>query len=130
ALRRVSSPSNVVARGSVATATIGQRRFPTRIAEAILVGRAACGRRNCSLTGRSLSTPCPRRNGDYVHPAMKIDQLTVKAREALASSREIAMAKHHAEIAPEHLLAALLEQDGGVVPRILTKLGADPRVVR
>ncbi len=61
---------------------------------------------------------------------MKIDQLTVKAREALASSRDIAIAKNHAEIGAEHLLVALLEQEGGVVPRILGKLGADPRVVR
>src|SRR3954471_5621629 len=61
---------------------------------------------------------------------MKIDQLTVKAREALAASRDIAIAKHHAEIGAEHLLLALLDQEGGVVPRILGKLGADPRVVR
>ncbi len=61
---------------------------------------------------------------------MKIDNLTVKAREALASARDVAIAKSHAEVGAEHLLAALLDQDGGVVPRILTKLGADPRVVR
>jgi len=61
---------------------------------------------------------------------MKIDQLTVKAREALASSRDIAIEKHHAEIGAEHLLVALLEQEGGVVPRILTKLGADARVIK
>jgi ATP-dependent Clp protease ATP-binding subunit ClpB len=61
---------------------------------------------------------------------MKIDQLTLKAREALASSREAAMKRHHAEIGPEHLLVALLEQEEGVVPRILAKLGADARVVR
>jgi ATP-dependent Clp protease ATP-binding subunit ClpB len=61
---------------------------------------------------------------------MKIDQLTLKAREALAASRDAAIERHHAEIRPEHLLLALLEQEEGVVPRILTKLGADPRVVR
>src|SRR5262245_32911259 len=61
---------------------------------------------------------------------MKIDQLTVKAREALASSRDLAIATHNAEIGAEHLLLALLDQDGGVVPRILGKLGADPRVVK
>ena len=61
---------------------------------------------------------------------MKIDQLTVKAREALAASRDVAIAKHHAEVGAEHLLVALLDQEGGVVPRILGKLGADPRVVR
>jgi ATP-dependent Clp protease ATP-binding subunit ClpB len=61
---------------------------------------------------------------------MKIDQLTVKAREALASSRDVAIAKHHAEVTSEHLLVALLDQEAGVVPRILGKLGADPRVVK
>ncbi|HEY4239945.1 MAG TPA: ATP-dependent chaperone ClpB [Kofleriaceae bacterium] len=60
---------------------------------------------------------------------MKLDKLTVKAQEAIAASRDAAAARHHAEIAPEHLLLALLEQEGGVVPRILGKLGADPRVV-
>jgi ATP-dependent Clp protease ATP-binding subunit ClpB len=61
---------------------------------------------------------------------MKLDRLTVKAQEAVASSRDLAIERHRAEIGPEHLLLALLEQDGGVVPRILSKLGADPRVVR
>ena len=61
---------------------------------------------------------------------MKIDQLTLKAREALAAARDVAVAKHSSEIGAEHLLVALLEQEGGVVPRILGKLGADPRVVR
>ncbi|HEY1817112.1 MAG TPA: ATP-dependent chaperone ClpB [Kofleriaceae bacterium] len=61
---------------------------------------------------------------------MKIDNLTVKAREALASARDVAGAKSHAEVGAEHLLVALLDQDGGVVPRVLTKLGADPQIVR
>ncbi len=61
---------------------------------------------------------------------MKLDKLTVKAQEAIAASRDTAMAMHHAEVRPEHLLVALLEQDGGVVPRILAKIGADARVVR
>ena len=61
---------------------------------------------------------------------MKLDKLTVKAQEAIAASRDAAMTRHHAEVRPEHLLLALLEQDGGVVPRILAKLGADARVVR
>jgi len=61
---------------------------------------------------------------------MKLDKLTVKAQEAIASSRDVAMARHHAEVRPEHLLLALLDQEGGVVPRILGKLGADPRVVK
>ena len=61
---------------------------------------------------------------------MKLDKLTVKAQEAISAARDTAMSMHHAEVRPEHLLVALLEQDGGVVPRILAKLGADARAVR
>jgi ATP-dependent Clp protease ATP-binding subunit ClpB len=61
---------------------------------------------------------------------MKLDKLTVKAQEGIAASRDSAMAMHHAEVRPEHLLVALIEQDGGIVPRILAKIGADARVVR
>ncbi|MDQ3363979.1 MAG: ATP-dependent chaperone ClpB [Myxococcota bacterium] len=60
---------------------------------------------------------------------MKLDKLTVKAQEAIAAARDVAVSRHHAEVGPEHLLVALLDQEGGVVPRILAKLGADPRVV-
>ena len=60
---------------------------------------------------------------------MRHDKLTVKAQEALASARDLAIARRHPEVAPEHLLHALITQDGGVVPRVLQKLGADPRVI-
>ncbi len=61
---------------------------------------------------------------------MKMDKLTVKAQEGINAAREVAIARHHAEVAPEHLLLALLDQEAGVVPRILAKLGADPQIVR
>ncbi|HEY4180555.1 MAG TPA: ATP-dependent chaperone ClpB [Kofleriaceae bacterium] len=61
---------------------------------------------------------------------MKLDKLTVKAQEAIAASRDLAVSRNHAEVRPEHLLASLIDQEGGVVARILSKLGADPRVVR
>ena len=61
--------------------------------------------------------------------AMRSDNLTVKAQEALAGARDVAISRHHAEIAPEHLLISLIEQDDGLVPRVLQRLGADPRVV-
>ncbi|MGE0399785.1 MAG: ATP-dependent chaperone ClpB [Kofleriaceae bacterium] len=61
---------------------------------------------------------------------MKLDKLTVKAQEAIAASRDFAVSRHHAEVRPEHLLISLIDQDGGVVARILSKLGADPRVVK
>jgi len=61
---------------------------------------------------------------------MKLDKLTVKAQEAIAAARDVAVAKNHAEVSTEHLLLALLDQEAGIVPRILSKLGSDPRVVR
>ncbi|MCE9577597.1 MAG: ATP-dependent chaperone ClpB [Deltaproteobacteria bacterium] len=61
---------------------------------------------------------------------MRYDKLTVKAQESLASAREVAAARHHAEVSPEHLLIALIDQEGGLVPRVLAKLGADARVVK
>jgi ATP-dependent Clp protease ATP-binding subunit ClpB len=60
---------------------------------------------------------------------MRYDKLTVKAQDALASARDAAITRHHAEVAPEHLLVALIDQEDGLVPRILARLGADPRVV-
>ena len=60
---------------------------------------------------------------------MRYDKLTVKAQEALADARDLASSRRHSEVLPEHLLHALLAQEGGVAPRILAKLGADPRVV-
>jgi ATP-dependent Clp protease ATP-binding subunit ClpB len=61
---------------------------------------------------------------------MRYDKLTVKAQEGLAAARDEAIKRHHAEVHPEHLLISLIAQDGGLVPRILGKLGADPRVVQ
>ena len=60
---------------------------------------------------------------------MRHDKLTVKAQEALASARDLAIARRHPEVSPEHLLHALISQDGGLVPRVLARLGSDPRVI-
>ncbi len=60
---------------------------------------------------------------------MRSDKLTVKAQEALSAARSTAIERRHAQVTTEHLLSALLRQDGGIAPRILAKLGADPRVV-
>jgi ATP-dependent Clp protease ATP-binding subunit ClpB len=54
---------------------------------------------------------------------MRLDQFTVKAQEALGAAQTRAEKNDHPEVSPEHLLAALLEQEGGVVPALLGKLG-------
>src|SRR5215470_11911329 len=58
---------------------------------------------------------------------MRTDKLTIKAQEALADARELAAGRGNPEIAAEHLLLALLNQEEGVVPRLLAKVGADPK---
>src|SRR5437867_3484243 len=56
---------------------------------------------------------------------MRLDQFTVKAQEALTTAQTAAEKRDHAEFTPQHLLAALVDQEGGVVPSALGKLGAN-----
>jgi ATP-dependent Clp protease ATP-binding subunit ClpB len=56
---------------------------------------------------------------------MRMDQFTLKAQEALASAQTHAEKRDHPEVTPEHLLHALVTQEGGVVPSALGKLGVD-----
>jgi ATP-dependent Clp protease ATP-binding subunit ClpB len=53
---------------------------------------------------------------------MMMDKFTEKAREALRVASEAAFLKNHVDITPWHLLKALVEQEGGIVPALLTKL--------
>ena len=47
---------------------------------------------------------------------MRLDQFTVKAQEALTSAQTAAEKADHPEVTPEHLLAALLTQEGASSP--------------
>ncbi len=57
---------------------------------------------------------------------MNANRLTEKAREAIVTAQELAEGLQHNQVEPEHLLVALLEQDGGVAPEVVRRLGADP----
>src|ERR671924_615696 len=61
---------------------------------------------------------------------MQADRFTVKSQEALAAAQRLAGARRNPEVAPGHVLAALLEQDGGIVVPVLRRAGADPERVR
>jgi len=61
---------------------------------------------------------------------VRLDRLTLKAQEAVQASQSIADGHNHQSIEPEHLLAALLDQEGGVVTSILRKIGVDPGSIR
>ena len=56
---------------------------------------------------------------------MKIEQFTEKAREAISEANELAKQYNHSQIEAEHLLAALLAQEGGVVQQIIQKVGGN-----
>src|SRR6202166_3090000 len=57
---------------------------------------------------------------------LRFEKMTVKAQEAVQSAQEIAASHENQQIEPIHLLAALVAQDGGVVPPLVTKLGIHP----
>ncbi|MFL5867907.1 MAG: Clp protease N-terminal domain-containing protein, partial [Thermoleophilaceae bacterium] len=61
---------------------------------------------------------------------MQADRFTVKSQEALAAAQRLAGARRNPEVVPHHLLAALLEQDGGIVVPVLRRAAADPEGVR
>src|SRR5947208_11883968 len=60
---------------------------------------------------------------------MNFNKLTVKAQEAVAEAQNPARGAGNPEVTPEHLLMALLRQEGGIVGPILNKLGVNPGTV-
>src|ERR1700682_2611970 len=57
---------------------------------------------------------------------MNFNKLTVKAQEAVGEAQSLARGAGNPETTPEHLLLALLRQEGGIVTPILNKLGLQP----
>ncbi|TMK57467.1 MAG: ATP-dependent chaperone ClpB [Actinobacteria bacterium] len=60
---------------------------------------------------------------------MQADRFTEKSQEAVAAAQQLAASRRNPEVAPPHLLVALLEQPDGLVVPILQKLGADTATV-
>jgi ATP-dependent Clp protease ATP-binding subunit ClpB len=56
---------------------------------------------------------------------MDYEKFTIKAREALEGAQRIAQKGDHAQIEPEHLLLALLTQEGGIAAPVVKQIGAD-----
>src|SRR3954447_20858112 len=61
---------------------------------------------------------------------MNADRFTIKSREAVEAAQRLAESRRNPQAAPEHLLVALLEQEGGLVTPVLRKLGVPPEAVR
>ncbi|MGE3166194.1 MAG: ATP-dependent chaperone ClpB [Planctomycetota bacterium] len=61
---------------------------------------------------------------------MDPERMTEKSREAMQAAQTKALRYGHQEVDGEHVLLALLEQSQGLVPRLLSKLGVRPEVLR
>ncbi len=51
------------------------------------------------------------------------DKLTIKGQEALQAAQSLAESLRHSQLEPEHLLAALMQSEEGIVTPLLRKLG-------
>ena len=60
---------------------------------------------------------------------MDMNRLTQKSQEALHDAQTAAIRFGHSDVDGEHLLLALLRQEDGLVPRLLTRVDADPDAV-
>jgi ATP-dependent Clp protease ATP-binding subunit ClpB len=61
---------------------------------------------------------------------MRLDKFTLKSQEAVAAAQQLAAARNHQVVEPEHLLHALLSDPGGVVFPVVQRLGGSPRALR
>jgi ATP-dependent Clp protease ATP-binding subunit ClpB len=62
--------------------------------------------------------------------ALDPNRFTRKTTEALGAAQQAARDRRHAQVMPEHLLAALLGQSEGVVLPVLERMGVAPKAVR
>ncbi|MEZ6194188.1 MAG: ATP-dependent chaperone ClpB [Planctomycetota bacterium] len=58
---------------------------------------------------------------------MNPEMLTQKSQEALAAAQTLGIEKSHQEVDGEHLLVALVEQEQGLIPRLLERMGVSGR---
>jgi ATP-dependent Clp protease ATP-binding subunit ClpB len=61
---------------------------------------------------------------------MNFNKFTIKSQEAVQNAQEIASSYSNQTIEPEHLLAALVQDDDGVVPPLLQKVGANLNYIK
>ncbi len=61
---------------------------------------------------------------------MRFEKFTTKLQEALAEAQSAALGQDHQYIEPQHLLAALLNQEDGGMASLVAKAGGNPNVLR
>ena len=60
---------------------------------------------------------------------MQLNNLTVRAQEAIMSAHKLADRRKHPEITPLHLLAALVADETGIVRPLVEKVGGNRRQI-
>ncbi|MFO0756042.1 MAG: ATP-dependent chaperone ClpB [Byssovorax sp.] len=60
---------------------------------------------------------------------MRPDKMTTKAQEAVRAAADLASRRGNPELYPEHLIRAIVEQEGGIGAPLLQKAGVDPAAV-
>ncbi len=60
---------------------------------------------------------------------MNYERFTLKTQDALQSASAIAQQNDHSEIGLEHILKAMLEQDGGITKPIVERIGVNPNEI-
>ncbi|MFJ9733191.1 ATP-dependent chaperone ClpB [Streptomyces sp. NPDC101171] len=61
---------------------------------------------------------------------MDMNRLTQKSQEALQEAQSAAVGMGQTEVDGEHLLLALLDQEDGLIPRLLQQAGTEPKELR
>jgi len=56
---------------------------------------------------------------------LNMQKFTQKSQEAIAAAQNIALENHNMQVVPEHLLYALIDQDGGLISSLFDKMGID-----
>ncbi len=60
---------------------------------------------------------------------MNAQKFTQKSLEAIQEAQNLAIENNNMQIEEEHLVSALLQQQNGLIPQLLKKMGADPDAV-
>src|SRR5258706_14899301 len=61
---------------------------------------------------------------------MRYDKFTTKLQEAFAEAQSLALGQDHQQIEPQHLLLALLNQEGGGVAPLVAQAGGNPNSLK
>ncbi len=60
---------------------------------------------------------------------MNVEKMTERVGDALNAAYSRALHEHNTQTAPEHMLAALLDQERGIAPDVITAAGGDPKAI-